>query len=170
RPARPLVIGGDSWSVVLGRGLRSTGLEVPDVGELRGTAALNIVDKKGKTPKRIADGFMVDDGTVATMTASTIAPQDTRPGRPGASGTDTKTASGAAERAVTHNTVTLDVFGARVELLPPEQLAFLAGVGVLAAVEIIEWPVALVLAVGHQLAHSHHGRVLREFGEALEEA
>ncbi|TQE21115.1 hypothetical protein SipoB123_27440 [Streptomyces ipomoeae] len=66
--------------------------------------------------------------------------------------------------------MTLDVFGARVELLPPEQLAFLAGVGVLAAVEIIEWPVALVLAVGHQLAHSHHGRVLREFGEALEEA
>ncbi|NGO14464.1 hypothetical protein G5C60_44475 [Streptomyces sp. HC44] len=81
-----------------------------------------------------------------------------------------QTASGAAERAVTHNTVAFDLFGTRVELLPPEQLAFLTGVGLLAALELLEWPVALVLAVGHQLAHSHHGRVLREFGEALEEA
>ena len=82
----------------------------------------------------------------------------------------TPSARAAAERAVTHHAVTLDVFGARLELPPPEQLAFLAGIDVLTAVEILEWPVALVLAVGHQLAHSHHGRVLREFGEALEEA
>jgi hypothetical protein len=107
---------------------------------------------------------------MAIMTASTIAPQDGRPVQPGASDADAKSAGTAADRAVAHHTVTLDVFGARVELLPPEQLAFLAGVGVLAAFEILEWPVALVLAVGHQLAHSHHGRVLREFGEALEEA
>ncbi|MGP4052945.1 hypothetical protein [Streptomyces sp. 2A115] len=66
--------------------------------------------------------------------------------------------------------MTLDVFGARLELPPAEQLAFLTGLGLLAALEILEWPVALVLAVGHQLAHSHHGRVMREFGEALEEA
>jgi hypothetical protein len=107
---------------------------------------------------------------MATMTASTVTPQDARPVQRGISGADAKTPSAAAERSVTHHTVTLDVFGARLELPPPEQLAFLAGVGVLAALEIIEWPVALVVAVGHQLAHSHHGRVLREFGEALEEA
>jgi hypothetical protein len=106
----------------------------------------------------------------ATMTATTAAPQDARPVQPGAPGADAKSASAAAERAVTHHAVTLDVFGTRVELPPPDQLAFLAGVGVLAAVKVVEWPVALVLAVGHQLAHSHHGRVLREFGEALEEA
>ncbi|MER5225589.1 hypothetical protein [Streptomyces flaveus] len=104
------------------------------------------------------------------MTAATVTPQDARPAQPGASGAHAKSASAAAERAVAHHAVTLDVFGARLELPPPEQLAFLAGVGVLAALEILEWPVALVLAVGHQLAHSHHGRVLREFGEALEEA
>lgn len=107
---------------------------------------------------------------MATMAASTVTPQDAHPAEQGSTGADAKTPSGAAERAVTHHAVTLDVFGARVELLPPEQLAFLAGVGVLAAFEVLEWPVALVLAVGHQLAHSHHGRVLREFGEALEEA
>ncbi|KUO09834.1 hypothetical protein AQJ58_22565 [Streptomyces sp. DSM 15324] len=66
--------------------------------------------------------------------------------------------------------VAVDVLGVRVELLPVDQLAFLAGVGVLAALEIVEWPVALVLAIGHQLAHNQHSRVLREFGDALEEA
>ncbi|WP_201452642.1 hypothetical protein [Streptomyces sp. HM190] len=106
------------------------------------------------------------------MTASAVTPQEAGPLSPSTPDTDpvVVTPSGAADRAVTRHAVTFDVLGARIELLPPEQLAFLAGVGVLAACEIIEWPVALVLAVGHQLAHSHHGRMLREFGEALEEA
>ncbi len=103
------------------------------------------------------------------MTASTVPPHDAPPVQCSA-GTDARNAGKAADRAVTHHSVTLDVFGTRVELLPPEQLAFLAGVGVLAVLEIVEWPVALVLGVGHQLAHSHHGRLLRAFGEALEEA
>lgn len=76
----------------------------------------------------------------------------------------------AAERVVARHTVTLDVFGNKVELPSRDQLAFLAGLGVLAALEVIEWPVAVAIAVGHKLAHSHHGRALREFGEALEEA
>lgn len=104
------------------------------------------------------------------MTAAAVTPQDARSPQGGASGSNAKTPSEAAERAITHHSVTLDVFGTRLELPPPEQLAFLAGVGALAAFEILEWPVALVLGVGHQLAHSHHGRMLREFGEALEEA
>ncbi|MFI7504255.1 hypothetical protein ACIBVL_38415 [Streptomyces sp. NPDC049687] len=104
------------------------------------------------------------------MTASTFAAEGSRPVQCGASGADSTAAGAAAERAVAHNTVALEVFGTRLELPPPDHLAFLAGVGVLAAVNVLEWPVALVLAVGHQLAHNHHSRVLREFGEALEEA
>ncbi|GAA3787428.1 hypothetical protein ACFS5L_05210 [Streptomyces phyllanthi] len=104
------------------------------------------------------------------MTASTVSAQDARPVQSGAPGADTRTAGAAADRAVGHHAVHLDAFGTRLELPPPEQLAFLGGVGALVCLEILEWPVALVLAVGHQLAHSHHGRVLREFGEALEEA
>lgn len=104
------------------------------------------------------------------MTASTTSPRAARPVRPGASAVGTQSAGAAADQAVARHAVTLDVLGTRLELPPPDQLAFLGGVAVLAALEIIEWPVALVLAVGHQLAHSHHGKVLREFGEALEEA
>jgi xanthosine utilization system XapX-like protein len=65
--------------------------------------------------------------------------------------------------------VTLPVLG-RVRLPRPEQLAFYGALGALAAVEIIEWPVALVLGVGHALMQNEHSRVTREVGEALEDA
>ncbi|MGW1026354.1 hypothetical protein ACWD4J_22130 [Streptomyces sp. NPDC002577] len=66
--------------------------------------------------------------------------------------------------------MTLDVAGMHLELPPADQLVFLAGLGVLTALEIIEWPVAAAIGIGHALAHNHHSRVLRDFGEALEEA
>lgn len=58
----------------------------------------------------------------------------------------------------------------RVRIPRPEQLAYYAALGALAAVEIIDWPVALVLATGHALLQNEHGRVAEEIGEALEEA
>lgn len=66
--------------------------------------------------------------------------------------------------------MTVHIDGLRIELPPVDQLAFLAGLGFLAAFELIEWPIALAIGVGHELARSRHGKVLREFGEALEEA
>ena len=65
--------------------------------------------------------------------------------------------------------VNLPVIG-RVRLPRPEQLAFYGALGVLAAVEIIEWPVALVLATGHLLMQDEHNRVIEEIGEAMEDA
>lgn len=66
-------------------------------------------------------------------------------------------------------TVELPVLG-RVRIPRPEQLAFYGALGALAAVEIIEWPVALVLAAGHALLQNEHSRVAQELGEALEDA
>ncbi|MDY6998807.1 MAG: hypothetical protein SW019_19595 [Actinomycetota bacterium] len=65
--------------------------------------------------------------------------------------------------------VELPVIG-RVRLPKPEQLAFYGALGVLAAVEIIEWPVAVVLGAGHFLLAEDHNRVAQEVGEALEDA
>ncbi len=76
----------------------------------------------------------------------------------------------AAEDVCARHSVTVQFDGRRVELPSADQLCFLAGLGVIAAVGIIEWPVAAAIAVGHGLAHSQHGKALREFGEALEEA
>lgn len=53
---------------------------------------------------------------------------------------------------------------------PPDKLAYYAGVGVLAALQIIEWPLALVVTVGHVLADQHLSGLARGVGEALQEA
>ncbi|MGF7122637.1 hypothetical protein AB4Z09_02170 [Rhodococcus sp. TAF43] len=52
----------------------------------------------------------------------------------------------------------------------PEQLAYFAALGLLAAFELIDWPVALAIAAGHALAADQHHRALQEVGEALESA
>lgn len=65
--------------------------------------------------------------------------------------------------------VSLPLVG-RVQVPRPEQLAFYGALGALAAVEIIDWPVALVLGVGHALMQNEHSRVAQEIGEALEDA
>ena len=65
--------------------------------------------------------------------------------------------------------VNLPVVG-HVNIPRPEQLAFYGGLAALAAVQIIDWPVALAITAGHLLASQHHNRVLEELGEALEDA
>jgi hypothetical protein len=58
----------------------------------------------------------------------------------------------------------------QVKVPHPEQLAFYGALGILAAVQVIDWPVALVLGVGHMLLHNEHNRIAQEVGEALAEA
>ena len=57
----------------------------------------------------------------------------------------------------------------QLEIPRPEQLAYYGGLAALAAFELIEWPVALVIAAGHLLASNHHNKLLEELGEAMEE-
>lgn len=80
-------------------------------------------------------------------------------------------AGGAADAAVAANStvVHLPLMG-RVVLPAPAHLAWYAGIGALVAVEVIEWPVALVLVAGKMLADNRSNSALRDFGNALEEA
>jgi hypothetical protein len=50
----------------------------------------------------------------------------------------------------------------------PEHLAWYAGITVMALFEVIEWPVALVIAVGHEIAHRSRSKALRELAEGIE--
>jgi hypothetical protein len=65
--------------------------------------------------------------------------------------------------------VNLPVVG-RVRIPRPEQVAYYGALGALAALEIIEWPIALAIAAGHALVQNQHNRVAQEIGEALEDA
>lgn len=78
-------------------------------------------------------------------------------------------ARAAADQATRRNStqVSVPLLGT-VKLPATDELAFIGGVGLLAVVGAIEWPVAVLLGAGHALASSHRNKVVREFGEALE--
>jgi hypothetical protein len=48
------------------------------------------------------------------------------------------------------------------------RLAWYAGLAVMAAVEVIEWPLALLMMLGHEIAHRAHSEALRDFAEGVE--
>jgi hypothetical protein len=73
----------------------------------------------------------------------------------------------AAERNLRH--VRLPVVG-EVVVPPPERVVYYAGMGVLAAVGLIEWPLAVAVAAGHVLADQRMFSRLRGLGEAAESA
>jgi hypothetical protein len=57
-----------------------------------------------------------------------------------------------------------------IRLPPKDELAFMGGVAGMAAIGVLEWPVALLLVAGHALAANRHNRLMQAFGRALEEA
>jgi len=59
--------------------------------------------------------------------------------------------------------------GTQVELPPVENLLFYAGLGVLVAANVVEWPIALVLTVGHLLLQLTNRPGLEALGSAFEE-
>jgi hypothetical protein len=63
-------------------------------------------------------------------------------------------------------TATLPIVG-RVRIPRPDQLAYYGALAGLAALEIIDWPIALAIGAGHVLASQHHSKVLEELGDAL---
>ena len=78
-------------------------------------------------------------------------------------------AAASAANAHSRLTVGVPLFG-EVTLPHPRDAAFYAGVGVLVALELLDWPAAVALAVGHALVGAQQHRRLQEFGEALEDA
>jgi hypothetical protein len=54
--------------------------------------------------------------------------------------------------------------------LPHPRLGWYAGLTVMAVIEIIEWPLAIIIMVGHEIAHRAHSKALRDFAEGVEAA
>lgn len=60
--------------------------------------------------------------------------------------------------------------GKRLETPPVEHLSYYLTLGIFAAANVIEWPVALALTAGHVLSGLTHRPELREIGQGLEAA
>jgi hypothetical protein len=65
-------------------------------------------------------------------------------------------------------TVQLPMVG-RVTLPQPDTLIYFFGVGMLAVLELVDWPIALILGAGGLLTDRQTRRLIRGLGEALEE-
>lgn len=75
-----------------------------------------------------------------------------------------------AQPVGSHTTViSLPAFGT-VQLPSKGTLAYFGAVAGLAALGLVEWPVAVIVGVGHMLAQQHGNAVLEEFGEGLGDA
>src|SRR5579859_7471719 len=109
-----------------------------------------------------------------TRTARCAAPKPAPEPRPDEQSAAARYASQPHEAAAkakrtTRTRVPVPLIG-HVDLPPADELAFMAGIGALAVVGAVEWPVAVVLGAGHALANLRRNKMLREFGEALERA
>jgi len=51
---------------------------------------------------------------------------------------------------------------------PHPRLCWYAGLAVMAVVEVIEWPLAILMMLGHEIAHRAHSQALRDFAEGIE--
>ncbi len=103
---------------------------------------------------------MVDKSTPITRTPSTRGSDAGRsPGRPAAGHGD----------EVDHLVLDLPIVGT-LRLPRPEQVAYYGAVGVLVALDIVEWPIALLLAAaGHVLTQQQDDRAFRQRGDEPEE-
>ena len=52
--------------------------------------------------------------------------------------------------------------------LRQRHLAWYAGLGVMAAIEVVEWPLALLMMLGHEIAQRAHTAALRDFAEGIQ--
>jgi hypothetical protein len=62
----------------------------------------------------------------------------------------------------------LPVVGIQVPVPEPESLAWYAGLGLMAALEVIDWELALVVGLGHLIAENARSRTLAELAEGVE--
>jgi hypothetical protein len=69
----------------------------------------------------------------------------------------------------TSRSVSVPVLGS-IEIPPPDRLVFYTALGLLAAFQVIDWPVALIVGIGHVLAEQRHWRTGQDVGEALQTA
>lgn len=66
--------------------------------------------------------------------------------------------------------ITLPVTGWTLMLPPRREWPWIGGVVLVAALDLIDWPVALIVAIGHTIMTNSHNEQLRELADGIEAA
>ena len=77
--------------------------------------------------------------------------------------------TGARRQLDQRHHVTLPLVGT-VTVPPPDRLVFYGVLGLLGVLEIVEWPIVLIVGAGHFLSEQHRHPTLQQMGEAAEAA
>jgi len=64
--------------------------------------------------------------------------------------------------------IRLPVVGLVLPVPAKEELPFILGIGAIAALNLIDWPIAVIVAVGHTIATHSRNQALRELAEGIE--
>jgi hypothetical protein len=48
------------------------------------------------------------------------------------------------------------------------RVAWYVGLALMAVFEVVDWPVAIIIAVGHEITHRAHSQALRELADGIE--
>lgn len=64
--------------------------------------------------------------------------------------------------------VRLPIVGVTFSLPADNRVLYYAGIASMAALDLIDWPVALIVAAGHALATNRTNSALAEFAEGVE--
>lgn len=78
----------------------------------------------------------------------------------------------AVEQALEQDTISVEFpepIGT-VRLPSPQRLAFYGGIAALGVFGFVDWPVVIVIGIGHLLGEDRHHKLLASFGKALAEA
>lgn len=65
-------------------------------------------------------------------------------------------------------TVKLPVLGLTVDVPAPERIAWYVGMGITAALGVIDWEVAMVIGVGHLISDTINNRAVKQMAEGIE--
>lgn len=72
------------------------------------------------------------------------------------------------QRARRGPSVTLPLTNTRINLPDRPALAWYAGIGAMAAAELVEWPVALLIAGTHFIENHSHHRDIEELADGID--
>jgi len=64
--------------------------------------------------------------------------------------------------------VTLPVIGFRIQVPEPQRIAWYAGLGLMAAFELVDWELALVIGIGHLIADNVRSPAVANLAEGVE--
>lgn len=141
--------------------------------KLRAAAAARVAQLPAETAGgRVDPGFppTKESGGNSAATAG-ARPARVRPARPvratpAASAPPERPPATVARQATERQRLRLPLVGTLP--ISTDQAAFLAGLGALGVIGAVEWPVLVVVGVGHALSTRSQSRVIHAFGEGLE--